>query len=139
MKKVTIPILLGTLIFFLGCSEDGSEKPGEVLIAKVGNKTISRFEFIRRAEYTIRPAYCRSDNYIHRKIVLNSLLAEKLFALEAGEQNELMQKMFNKVRVAAEEVGKNNSYTYIFDSSNGSLLYAGGEDVTPLIKTQLGL
>lgn len=56
------------------------------------------------------------------------------------KQNELMGKMFTKVREAASEVGKENEYTYIFDSStNGSLLYAGGEDITPLIKTQLGI
>lgn len=56
------------------------------------------------------------------------------------KQNELMGKMFTKVREAAGEVGAANEYTYIFDSStNGSLLYAGGEDVTPLIKTQLGI
>jgi len=57
------------------------------------------------------------------------------------KQNQLMSKMFEKVREAATEVGKANSYTYIFDSSpsTGVLLYAGGEDVTPLIKTQLGI
>ncbi len=59
------------------------------LLAKIGNRSITVDEFIRRAEYTIRPAYCKSDNYIHRKIVLNSLIAEKLLALEAGDDNEL--------------------------------------------------
>ena len=48
-------------------------------------------EFIRRAEYTIRPRYCNSDNYIHKKIILNSLIAEKLMALEAGKDNELFR------------------------------------------------
>ncbi|NOY77410.1 MAG: hypothetical protein GXO76_06020 [Calditrichaeota bacterium] len=60
-------------------------------MAKVGDRTLSVAEFIRRAEYTIRPAYCRKDNYIHRKIVLNSLIAEKLLALEAGKENPLVQ------------------------------------------------
>jgi outer membrane protein len=55
------------------------------------------------------------------------------------KQNELMSVMFEKVRAAAEEVGKANNFTYIFDASNGSLLYAGGEDVTGMIKTQLGI
>jgi len=86
-----IPLLLSTLIFFLACSDDSSDTAREILIAKIGNKNISVNEFIRRAEYTIRPVYCRSDNYIHRKIVLNSLIAEKLYALEAGEENELIQ------------------------------------------------
>jgi len=55
------------------------------------------------------------------------------------KQNELMGKMITKVRNAAVEVGKVGEYTYIFDSSNGMLLYAGGEDVTSKIRTQLGI
>lgn len=56
------------------------------------------------------------------------------------KQNELMGAMIEKVRTAAVEVGKANSFTYIFDSSpNGTLLYAGGEDITTLLKTQLGI
>ena len=54
-------------------------------MARVGSSTISVNEFIRRAEYTLRPPYCRQDNYIQKKIILNSLIAEKLLALEAGD------------------------------------------------------
>jgi hypothetical protein len=76
-----------TLFFLFACS---SEKvPDENVIATVADKSISVNEYIRRAEYTIRPPYCRTNNYIHRKIVLNSLIAEKLMAIEAGEDNEL--------------------------------------------------
>ena len=53
------------------------------VLAKVGSRTITMQDFIRRAEYSIRPLYCRQANYIHKKIILNSLIAEKLFALEA--------------------------------------------------------
>jgi len=55
------------------------------------------------------------------------------------KQNELMAKMFEKVRTAAVAVGEAESYTYIFDASSGALLFAGGEDVTSKVKTQLGL
>lgn len=55
------------------------------------------------------------------------------------KQNELMASMFEKVRVAAVAVGEADGYSYIFDASNGSLLFAGGEDVTPKVKVQLGL
>jgi hypothetical protein len=65
------------------------DKSCEDILARIGNKTISMNEFIHRAEYTIRPRYCNSDNDIHKKIVLNSLIAEKLMALEAGKDNEL--------------------------------------------------
>jgi hypothetical protein len=87
------PIRYGLTIFafFFACAENKIDQPEETILARIAEKTISIHEFIRRAEYTIRPIYCRSDNYIHRKIVLNSLLAEKLFALEEGIDNELVQ------------------------------------------------
>ncbi len=77
------------IIFFTGCGKKRVQLPEEEILARIGDKTISVDEFIRRAEYTIRPSYCKQDNYIHKKIILNSLIAEKLFALEAGTDNEL--------------------------------------------------
>lgn len=56
-----------------------------------------------------------------------------------AKQSELMGKIVDKVRAAAVQVGNDGSYTYIFDSSNGAILYAGGEDVTTKVKNQLGL
>ena len=41
--------------------------------------------------------------------------------------------------MAIEEVGKAHGFTYIFDSSMGATLYNGGEDVTGLVKTKLGI
>ena len=97
------------------------------IIARIGDRSISANEFIRRAEYTIRPVYCRGDNIIHKKIVLNSLIAEKLLALEAenhhalannenfkayiqGRKEQAMRKVlfdekaYRKVRLTAEEI-----------------------------------
>jgi len=74
----------------LSCQKEAETVP-ETILAKVADRTISVNEFIRRAEYTIRPKYCRGNNYIYRKIVLNSLIAEKLLALDAGEENELIR------------------------------------------------
>ena len=72
------------LIFFFltSCTVDKADSELNVL-AKVGSRIITLQDFIRRAEYSIRPLYCRQANYIHKKIILNSLIAEKLFALEA--------------------------------------------------------
>lgn len=84
----SIAVVIGLLIWH--CSK--SDEPiSETLIARIGDKTISQNEFIRRAEYTIRPDYCRGDDYLQKKIVLNSLVAEKLLALEAGNDNPLLQ------------------------------------------------
>lgn len=55
------------------------------------------------------------------------------------KQNELMGAMFKRVQDAAHAVGKAGSYTYIFDSGSDAVLYAGGEDLTAQIKTQLGI
>ena len=62
--------------------------PEDLVLAHVWDKTITIQDFIRRAEYTIRPAYCRQPNYVHKKIVLNSLIAEKLAALEMKKNED---------------------------------------------------
>jgi outer membrane protein len=49
----------------------------------------------------------------------------------------LMQTVLKKIQEAVQKVAKENSYTYVFDTS--SLHYAGGEDVTPLLKKELGI
>jgi len=61
------------------------------ILARICGKTILVDEFIRRAEYTVRPSYCRGDGGFDKKIILNSLLAEKMLAFEAGKDNELMK------------------------------------------------
>ena len=60
----------------------------ELVLAIIGNKTITIQDFIRRSEYTIRPSYCSRSNYLHKKIVLNSLIAEKLTATEMENAND---------------------------------------------------
>lgn len=83
------------LIFFIlinSCEKNRFNQPQEIILVNIDNKvTISKAEFIRRAEYTIRPPYCKGDSYLHKKIVLNSLIAEKLLALEVGDNNPLSE------------------------------------------------
>ncbi|MBN2093245.1 hypothetical protein JW964_26715 [candidate division KSB1 bacterium] len=80
-----------SLIIIALCSCGKKAEITESILAKVGNKTISENEFLRRAEYTVRPPYCRGSNNVDKKIVLNSLLAEKMLALEAGAASEVTQ------------------------------------------------
>ena len=47
--------------------------------------------------------------------------------------------MIERVRKAIEEVGKEQGFTYIFDISTGVTVYNGGEDVTDMVKTKLGM
>ena len=65
-------LVLQTVIF---CQDEN-------IIAQINDRVITKEDFILRSEYTIRPAYCKSNNQIHKKIILNSLIAEKLMALE---------------------------------------------------------
>ncbi|MBT3946947.1 MAG: hypothetical protein HOE77_11365, partial [Candidatus Marinimicrobia bacterium] len=48
---------------------------------------ITRQDYLNRTEYTLRPDYCRGNQYIHKKIILNNLIAEKLLAIEAESVN----------------------------------------------------
>ncbi|MBN1559510.1 hypothetical protein JW998_04630, partial [candidate division KSB1 bacterium] len=74
----------------LSCARE-PEQPEQVILAQVGSRIITLDEYIKRAEYTIRPNYAKGNHYIHKKIILNSLIAEKLLALEGGEDNAFAQ------------------------------------------------
>jgi len=53
---------------------------------------------------------------------------------------ELLQPIIDKAKNAIDEVAKENSYTYILDSSLGVLLYSiDGDDILPLVKKKLGI
>ena len=54
-------------------------------------------------------------------------------------KHRVMLEQAQSVRDAIEAVGKEQGFTYIFDTSTGVTLYNGGEDVTDLVKTKLGM
>lgn len=56
----------------------------------------------------------------------------------AEKQYELAKPFQDKILNAINEVSKEQKYTYIFDTQ--TLLYsAAGDDITPLVKTKLGI
>ncbi len=55
------------------------------------------------------------------------------------QEAELLQPMIDKAKKAIEDVGKENGFTYIFDSSVGATVYNGGENILPKVKLKLGL
>ncbi|MDR2085140.1 MAG: OmpH family outer membrane protein [Bacteroidales bacterium] len=58
----------------------------------------------------------------------------------ADKETELMQPLIDKAKKAVEDVAKENGYTYIFNSTEGLLLYAEPSDnVMNLVKKKLGL
>jgi outer membrane protein len=54
-------------------------------------------------------------------------------------EQELLTPMIERVQQAIDEVGAENGYLYIFDSSTGATLYNGGDDVGDLVRAKLGM
>lgn len=95
MKNKILFLLI--VLIFAGCSrkEKIVDLPAETLV-EIDDIVITKDEFIRRAEYTIRPEYCKQHYSVHKKIILNSMIAEKLLAMEAAadsiiEKNDYLQ------------------------------------------------
>lgn len=56
------------------------------------------------------------------------------------KEGEVYQPILDKARVAIETVAEKEGYSYIFDTSAGSLLYQPeSDDVMSLVKTELGI
>ncbi|WP_306640887.1 OmpH family outer membrane protein [Sanyastnella coralliicola] len=54
-------------------------------------------------------------------------------------EETLLTPMLDRAKEAIEAVGKENGFTYIFDTSTGVTVYNGGEDVMDLVKAKLGM
>ena len=48
----------------------------------IGEKEITVSDFLKRAEYSPRPLYCRGNTNLDKRIILNTLIGEKLFSME---------------------------------------------------------
>lgn len=58
----------------------------------------------------------------------------------SAKRGELYQPILDKVKKIMDEIGKEQGYTMIFDTSQGSLLHAAeSEDLTEVLRTRLGL
>jgi outer membrane protein len=56
------------------------------------------------------------------------------------KESELTSPIIERARKAVQDIAKENGYTYIFNSSEGLLLYAEpSDDVSALVKTKLGI
>lgn len=56
------------------------------------------------------------------------------------KRQELYEPIFDKVNQVIEEVAKEKNYTYVFDLSAGSILYADeSTDITAVVQQRLGL
>jgi len=95
IKAIKISLFLCSL-YLLGvtnCGRDSQKQKVDLdrVIAIVDQDTLYVDDYIRRCEYTVRPDYCQKSGHHDKNICLNSLIAEKLFALEAGQENQLFR------------------------------------------------
>ena len=97
MNKLLTSITVVTIVWWgllllVSCSsQDHSTEPvPESILVRVADRVITRTDFITRSEYIPRPPYCRGNSNIHKKIILNSLIAEKLLALVADSEHPLL-------------------------------------------------
>jgi len=83
-------ILVICCTIFTACGSYDQNVKDRITLAAVGDKRIiTADDFAQRALYAKRPEYCAENHFIHKKIILNSLIAEKICALEEGEDNLL--------------------------------------------------
>ena len=56
------------------------------------------------------------------------------------KEEKLLQPIIDKAKQAIDDVAKENSYTYVLDSSMGVVLYSiESDDLLPLVKKKLGI
>lgn len=85
---------------------------------------------------TEKQSFIREINELEERIQMARQKAQE--DLQKQEQ-ELMRPMVDRVKKAIEKVGEEQGFTYVLDASTGVILYEGGEDITSLVKKELGL
>lgn len=64
---------------------------------------------------------------------------EQASADVSAEEQRKVAPILEKAKLAIEEVAKANNFVYIFDAGAGSMLYMGGDDITKLVCTKIGI
>ncbi len=80
---------IALIFLYLQCAKNVPVE--EEILATIGDRTISVMEFRRRTEMTVRPDIPAQDTETYKKTLLKNLMYEKMFALEAGEDNRVVQ------------------------------------------------
>jgi len=87
---LTLVFLMG--IFLTDCSVNESKEDIEIL-ATIYDRVLTLDDFIERAELTPRQPYCSSNTPRDKAIVLNTLIAEKILAIEVQNDPELVDNV----------------------------------------------
>jgi hypothetical protein len=109
--KITISAIL--LLLTLACSN--TSKIGdsdEIILVRIADRSITVQDFLNRMELSPRPFYCRGSSEKEKAIALNSMIAEKMLAIEAGDEcKPLRNELFsNYIKGRKEQLMRDKLY-----------------------------
>ena len=114
----------------------------ETQLLKMREEYASKIKEYQKNESTMSPALKEAmQNEIgDAEQRINTLVQTASSELQA-EQQKLMQPVIEKIKKAIEQVGAENSFTYIIDESTQVFVYIAptSDDVTALVKQKLGI
>jgi outer membrane protein len=104
------------------------------------NKLYAEFEKMQQDKATLKPLleakYAEIVDLEKRMQKIEQSSEQQL----VEKQAELLKPLEDQIMTAIKTVAKEGGYTYIFDSSAGSLLYSpDGDNIMPLVKKKLGI
>jgi hypothetical protein len=83
--KITISAIL--LLLTLTCSNTSKiDESNETILVRIADRSITVQDFLNRMELSPRPFYCSGSSEKEKAIALNSMIAEKMLAIEAGDE-----------------------------------------------------
>ncbi len=91
------------------------------MVAKIGDRTITVQDFRARIELTVRPDLPAQNDLDYKKTLLNNLLIEKMFALEAGKDTEILKRETFRLHIQGikeQTMRERLFYTQAFDKTD---------------------
>jgi hypothetical protein len=79
------------LLNAVSCVKNNGGEPQDKMLVRIGDKIITVDEFKYRTEFTVMPISPGQSSENLKKTCLNNLIIEKLFSLEAGDSNKMVQ------------------------------------------------
>lgn len=94
IKFILFLILISLLVF--SCSKKEKKKVDpKYIVAIIAKDTIFVNDIIKRSEYNVRPPYCDNNKMYDKRVILNSLIAEHLYAMETDKNIFSQNKIYS--------------------------------------------
>ncbi|NOX66174.1 MAG: hypothetical protein GXO85_10400 [Chlorobi bacterium] len=94
IKFILFLIFITLLVFSCGKKEKKKVDP-KYIVAIIAKDTIFVNDIIKRSEYNVRPPYCDNNKMYDKRVILNSLIAEHLYAMETDKNIFSQNKIYS--------------------------------------------